>query len=73
MPFWDIHTGGDHDCTHFCYAPALVEAVLHLLTRSLAAADEKRVARSAAELHLARNAVWASRQFRPKEHGIDPF
>ena len=40
-PLWDLHSGaardGKADCTHFCYAPGLLEAVLDEVATAVAA------------------------------------
>jgi hypothetical protein len=38
-PLWDLHVGGSgshQDCTHWCYSPALVEAVTFELASKMA-------------------------------------
>jgi hypothetical protein len=37
QPLWDLHPGG-RDCTHFCFSPGLVEAILGELVEAVDAA-----------------------------------
>ena len=41
QPLWDLHPGG-RDCTHFCFSPGLVEAILGELVEAVDAAAEGR-------------------------------
>ena len=41
QPLWDLHPGG-RDCTHFCFSPGLVEAILGELVEAIDAAADGR-------------------------------
>ena len=41
QPLWDLHPGG-RDCTHFCFSPGLVEAILGELVEAIDAAANGR-------------------------------